>query len=89
MVPERLADAISKVLFIMRIIGKLLARQVSLIAGLKHMKKTIESSCKKKESHYVLASFVFSTLSDLSKVSFIAGKAASYVENEAFVQFMS
>ena len=42
-----------------------------------------------KRAHYVLASFVFSTPSDLSKVSFIAGKAASYVKKEAFVQFMS
>jgi len=38
---------------------------------------------------YVLASFVFSTLSDLLKVSFIAGRAASYVKNEAFVQFIN
>ena len=37
-------------------------------------------------SHYVLASFVFSTPSDLS---FIAGKADSYVTNEAFVQFIT
>jgi len=52
MVPERLVDAISKVLnsknFLrfMQIIGKLLARRLSLIAGLTHIKKNMESSCK-------------------------------------------
>ena len=52
------------------------------------MKQTMESLCKTNgaTSHYVVASFVFSTPSDLS---FIAGKADSYVKNEALVQVIT
>ena len=66
MVPERLADAISEVL-IPKSASNLADR--CLIAGMKHTKQTMEFWYK----DYVLASFVFSTLT----VSFVAGKAGS------------
>jgi len=54
----------------------LLGRQVSLITGLKHDADYGSLLCTANWGilHYFLASFA---LSDLSKVSFIAGKAAS------------
>ena len=57
-----------------------LAKWVSLIARLKHMKQTVEFLCKANGAtlHYVLASFVLLILCQTSqKFSFVTGKAVS------------
>ena len=81
MVPERLADVTSEVaipkISSLRVDNQLFGEWVSLITAMKHMKQTMEYLCKANGATYsMFYPLSFSTLSDLSKISFIAGKAA-------------
>ena len=81
MVPERLADVTSEVaipkISSLRVDNQLFGEWVSLITAMKHMKQTMEYLCKANGATYSMFYLLsFSTLSDLSKISFIAGKDA-------------